>query len=100
MGGNGSTRRSPGGASPNRASGSAHGFLHRDDGMGVAYACAAEISRAFGRIFGPPGRAAVSARRILARIFQQVCGIQSVAQENAASVLKIAKRGFYRPAKT
>ena len=39
---------------------------------------------------GRPGRPAISARRILARIFQQVRGIQPAAQENAARFLETA----------
>ena len=35
-------------------------------------------------IRGPAGRASIPARRILARIFQQVRGIESAAQKNAA----------------
>ena len=72
--------------------GPADGVVHGDDGVGIAHFGASEISRASRRIFGPARRSAIPARRILARIFQQVCRSQSAAQENAASLLETAQR--------
>ena len=84
--------RSAGGAHAARQGGSADGILHGNDGVGFAHAGAPEIPRASGRIQGPAGLAAISAGRFLARVFQQVRGIQSAAQEDAAGFLETAAR--------
>ena len=65
---------------------SAQCFLCRNDGMGVAHAPAGTILFAGEGICRAAGGADVFARWRMARLFPQISGVQSAAQENAASL--------------